>query len=458
MHPAGAPAVERATSWLEERVGTLTAESLADAISRIYGEDQTFSVPILTHCALAGRLGWSAIPTLPFELAALPHASFKWVGLPVVSYALPALIAIGQAQHHHHPSANPISRRIRTAAVEPTLRVLESIQPTSGGFLEAAPLTSFVTMSLASIGRRQHPVTRQGVAFLRASVREDGSWPIDTNLATWLTTLAVGALGSNAFTTDERHTLRRWILDQQYTTVHPFTRSAPGGWAWTDLPGGVPDGDDTAGALLALSILGETEADALDESALETRAAAQSGVGWLIDLQNADGGIPTFCRGWGKLPFDQSSPDLTAHAIRAWHVWRHLDPRVDGAIERAVRYLERTQRADGAWIPLWFGNPWSEGQTNPVYGTARVLECGDLLPSTLRRQGEQFLRSVQQPDGSYGTVEETALAVGVLRDVRGAQWLRAQHDVAPAPIGLYFAKLWYFEKLYPLIFTVSALS
>jgi squalene-hopene/tetraprenyl-beta-curcumene cyclase len=28
----------------------------------------------------------------------------------------------------------------------------------------------------------------------------------------------------------------------------------------------------------------------------------------------------------------------------------------------------------------------------------------------------------------------------------------------PSPIGFYFAKLWYFEKLYPIIFTVAALG
>jgi squalene-hopene/tetraprenyl-beta-curcumene cyclase len=28
----------------------------------------------------------------------------------------------------------------------------------------------------------------------------------------------------------------------------------------------------------------------------------------------------------------------------------------------------------------------------------------------------------------------------------------------PAPIGFYFAKLWYYERLYPLIFTVAALG
>ncbi|MDP6504909.1 MAG: hypothetical protein QF886_14920, partial [Planctomycetota bacterium] len=28
----------------------------------------------------------------------------------------------------------------------------------------------------------------------------------------------------------------------------------------------------------------------------------------------------------------------------------------------------------------------------------------------------------------------------------------------PAPIGFYFAKLWYYEKLYPIIFSIAALT
>jgi squalene-hopene/tetraprenyl-beta-curcumene cyclase len=79
----------------------LETNQLISAIIARYGKDRTFSVPILTMCALAGRLGegkdaWRRVIQLPFELAALPQKFFAALRLPVVSYALPALIAIGQ--------------------------------------------------------------------------------------------------------------------------------------------------------------------------------------------------------------------------------------------------------------------------------------------------------------------------------------------------------------------------
>ncbi len=45
---------------------------------------------------------------------------------------------------------------------------------------------------------------------------------------------------------------------------------------------------------------------------------------------------------------------------------------------------------------------------------------------------------------------------------RGLRWLVGRVEdgsyLDPSPIGFYFAKLWYFEKLYPLVFTVGALG
>ena len=111
--------VNRAEAWLTKHAGGLTPDQLARAIIARYGKDRTFSVPILTMCALAGRLGagrdaWKHVIPLPFELAACPHAWFAALRLPVVSYALPALIAIGQARHHHSPSRNPLARFARS--------------------------------------------------------------------------------------------------------------------------------------------------------------------------------------------------------------------------------------------------------------------------------------------------------------------------------------------------------
>jgi squalene-hopene/tetraprenyl-beta-curcumene cyclase len=414
----------------------------------------------------------------------------------VVSYALPALIAIGQAQHHHRPSSNPFVRWLRNASRKRTLAKLEVIQPGSGGFLEATPLTSFVAMSLASTGAYGHPVVRKSIEFLRQSARPDGSWPIDTNLATWTTTLAINALcegPEQALSRDERENLAQWLLRQQYRQIHPYTQAPPGAWAWTDLSGGVPDADDTAGALLALH--------RLHVEPSQTAQAIQCGVQWLLDIQNRDGGIPTFCRGWGALPFDRSGADLTAHALRAWLVWRgglpdKLRRNVSRAIARAVHYLEKRQKSDGSWTPLWFGNQHEPREENPLYGTSRVVlalaACAKGgIPGVdgMMSLGVQWMLRAQSEDGGWSgfrggpnSIEETALALESLAAViecealepslnqasirdavsKGTAWLASRVDsgqwTQPSPIGFYFANLWYFEKLYPQIYTVAALE
>ena len=388
----GSAAIERAEAWIRRQTGSLGPEAIAAALAAIYGRDRTFSVPILTHIALCGRFGdprrtetWRVIPQLPFELAALPQAWFRLVDMQVVSYALPALIAIGQARHAAAPGSG-VLKKVRDAARETTLRTLAAIQPENGGYLEATPLTSFVTMSLAGMGLADHGVARRGVAFLTQSQRPDGSWPIDTNLATWVTTQSVAALAAGGRLAEhlgprEREAIRRWLLGQQWNRVHPHTGAAAGGWAWTDLPGGVPDADDTSGAVVALAELEAAEACVPSD---EVHRAAAAGLGWLAERANRDGGLPTFCRGWGRLPFDTSCPDITAHALRAVECWstlpsgpndRHRGDRSPWhrMLASARRYLVHAQAADGSWCPLWFGNEHHAAQANPTYGTARVV-------------------------------------------------------------------------------------
>lgn len=473
-------ALAKANGFVSKAAGARPCERIA-AVTRAYGEDRTFAVPILMNGALAGLFPWDEIPDLPFELAALPGGLYRGLRLQVVSYALPALIAIGLLLHRRKAVHPTLRRWIREAVAPGVLAKLARLQPPSGGFLEAIPLTSFVAMSLLAVGGPEQPVARKGLDFLRRTVRPDGSWPIDANLSVWLTSSAVNALAhAGRLAAIPAGPARRWLADRQGHEIHPFTGARPGGWPWTHLPGGVPDADDTAGALLALHHLGERE-------------VLSSGVRWLLDLQNADGGWPTFCRGWNRLPFDRSAPDVSAHVLLALHTCGSIQnggrshhggiAAVRSAIHRGLRFLATVQRSDGSWIPLWFGNQSAPEGVNAVLGTARVVagcrELGEATGPDLVR-GARFLVGAQNADGGWGggpglasTIEETALAVTALGRFphaaeagpaaeRGAEYLCARMEQdrwgPPAPIGLYFARLWYSEELYRDIWAVQALG
>ncbi len=444
------------------------------------------------NCALAGLVSWPEVPGLPFELSVLPPWCYRLLRLHVVSYALPALIAIGLAIHHHGPPHSGLLRALRRATTPRALAKLQQIQPEHGGFLDAAPLTSFVAMGLVSSFGPEQPVAARCLQFLRQSQRADGSWPIDTNLAVWLTTSAVTALAAaGSLGQLDCPTTGPWVAARQTASAHPYTQAAAGAWAWTHLPGGVPDADDTAGALIALAELGH-------------HAGAVAGVNWLLNLQNRDGGWPTFCRGWGKLLFDRSAPDVTAHVLRALgginrrgrsqFLWQDaakmgLSPsthrvstaRLRRALRRGGDYLGRVQESDGSWLPLWFGNQAAPGQHNPVIGTSLVLRALEIVDGNGAQAagGVEYLCRAQNADGGWGgstgiasSVEETALAVAALAGwpqnpaaghcvSRGVKYLVAnvrQGCDRPAAIGLYFSRLWYSERLYPLIWTIEALG
>ena len=219
-----------------------------------------------------------------------------------------------------------------------------------------------------------------------------------------------------------------------------------------------------------------------EPAAVSSHSAAVAGIKWLLALQNWDGGIPTFCQGWGMLPFDQSSTDITAHVIRAFQAWRKiltddaLKRKMERAEERMFAFLERSQQKNGSWFPLWFGNQAMPDDVNPYYGTAKVLLA---LAETKKEHamtfnGLRYLIASQNVDGSWGnSVEETAVVVEALSAFadraevaeayhRGLNWIveavESDRFLEASPIGLYFAKLWYYEDLYPIIFTASALQ
>ena len=128
---------------------------------------------------------------------------------------------------------------------------------------------------------------------------------------------------------------------------------------------------------------------------------------------------------------------------------------------------------------MWFGHQFNADEENPLYGTAKVVlalkELGHLA-SEFGTRGLNWLLQNQNPDGGWSgrkglasSIEETGLAVEALAGLEnaepavnsGLEWLieRINNGSAtePTPIGFYFAKLWYFERLYPIIFAAAAM-
>jgi squalene-hopene/tetraprenyl-beta-curcumene cyclase len=466
-------AAEETETFLTEQFGGIADEDIAKGVLSYYGKDLTFSVPILVMCALAGVVTtWKHIPRFPFELAVLPQRFFRFLQLPVVSYAIPALIAVGILRHRK--GRKGAGYGVREFFTNPSLKVLEKLQPSDGGFLEAAPLTAFVAMCMSCAGYRRHIVTRRAIGFLVDTVRANGAWPVDVDLAGWVTALSVKALDEDI---PDREFLLQTLKDHAFKYRHPFTGAKEGGWGWSNLPGAVPDADDTAGNLIALHIL---------QKGVYT-PEAEKGVRWLLDLQNKDGGIPTFCKGWGKLPFDSSSPDLSAHSLAAFERWYGVLPeavrqRCRKGILRILRWMKQTQAPDGSWTPLWFGDQDTPDEHAPVYGTSVAVEYLSLssypLAKELSVRGAAYLASVQNKDGGWGGAQAcpskvtlTARALSALSyapDIPpetfagGVDYLYGRFKEgtlgAPEPIGLYFARLWYSEELYNLTFALHALK
>ena len=507
-------APEASRQYLNQHFHGDSEEALIQGVLHYYGRDLTFSVPILMMCALAGVItNWKKIPPFPFELATLPQRFFRYLNLPVVSYAIPALIAMGICQMHRKGG---LFSPVRRLFVPKAMRVLLRMQPADGGFLEAAPLTAFVSMCLAEGGFREHEVTHRCAQFLIDTVREDGSWPIDTNLSGWVTSLVgkILIVDSGQLTVDSYHPdsfhqdhqqggsqlstvnsqLSTLIKRNATTSVHPFTAAAPGGWGWSDLSGSVPDGDDTSGALVALHHLMMEDGKGKRG---EVPSEVKNGLRWLMGLQNNDGGMPTFCKGWGKLPFDRSTPDITAHAILAMGLWlpsldgqlktdvqKSLDRMLGWMSEQGARGKGHGARGKGqeGWTPLWFGDQDAPDEKAPVYGTATAIDylmsAQHPTATKLAQSQIDFILHTQNEDGGWGgnkgvksKVTYTSRALAALAHFpnqyesakqRGWDYLYQRFKAGTLydrePIGLYFSRLWYSEELYNILFLLNALK
>jgi len=493
-----------AERWICQKAGNTAPAILAPMIRTRFRGDLALAGGVLMCCALAGRLGsdiraWRHVPSLPFERGALPPEWWASVQPPAASWAMPLLLATGQARHHNLAGGCFVVRLLREFFRNTTLRRLTALQAEDGNFQTSPLLTALTTIGLLAAGYGRHPATEKGIRFLVTSARPDGSWPLITSQDVRLTAQATQACTNPVPGQpwlpglDELHALRHWLLAHPQHDDPEGLRLPAIGWSASSHPGAWPDTVSTAEALLALRSLGDPGPEVIQ--------AVLGGVNWLLLTQNRDGGLPPYRRGWCHPEQEGSCAEETALTLRAWLAWLHVLPpdqqhRVQTSIHHAIRFLMDEQRQDGAWRSHWFGNQYAHQEENLTMGTAGVLMA---LPELVARSYFELVEPLnsavlwlvknQNSDGSWGgghggppSVEETALALEALAETLlqpgpllletreqarnaaawGANWL-VQHIEAgnwttPAPLGLLWGQFWFYENLWPALGVTRALA
>ena len=97
------------------------------------------------------------------------YGFYRLLNLSVVSYAIPALIAVGIVIFKKKKSGK-LMHWFRKGAEKKALQILHDSMPASGGFLEAIPLTAFVALSLINAGYGHTAVVEKGIDFLKSVI------------------------------------------------------------------------------------------------------------------------------------------------------------------------------------------------------------------------------------------------------------------------------------------------
>jgi len=248
-----------------------------------------------------------------------------------------------------------------------------------------------------------------------------------TNTYTWDCGFYLQAIGKDASEPTLKPLAlktRKFLLENQVTRelkdpfkYHRLPRA--GGWTFSFQDNGWVVSDCTAEAIKALL---ETEGLG-DESVSDERI--NKAISFIMLLQGKDGGWTSVDKAIGSpklewfnaanvfvdIMVDHSYVECTASIIQCFVQIKLSRPHLftsemESAMERAVRYLLKSQYEDGSWEALW-GLCFT-------YGTCFVLEglsmYGMNKDHEAIQRGCTYLWSKQKDDGGWGEAQESALA------------------------------------------------
>ena len=423
-----------------------------ETVLRLGGLERTNSY-VRFYLALVGAVGWELVPAIPPELMLLPNWCYfniyemsSWtrgivIPMAILSTLRPdwrlpdradvdelfkdashktaafdwsdrfvswknVFLALDRALKLYEKSPwKPFRQRAIREAKDWMLNHIERTE----GLAAIYPAMMNSIFALMALGHGpEDPLTwREIKEFSRFEIEDEDTIRMQPCVSpVWDTCIAMVALEEAGIAPDHPALVKAadWILSKQVLGPGDWQiknkDAEPGGWAFEFRNDFYPDVDDTAFVLMALQRVKHPDPKRME-------GAIRRGIQWLLSMQNRDGGWGAFDRDNDKtflcnIPFadhnamiDPSTADVTARVVEC--LGRFGWPSEHPAMQRAVKFLQKDQCADGSWFGRW--------GVNYVYGTSGVLRALETVSLTAREYCQRaviWLRTLQKPDGSFG--------------------------------------------------------